>query len=169
MIRLSTTHLALPWPISCYVSKQLFSHIGPLDSHDEILLFQRRWRSSCHLILLTFRDSCFSDPPAAVFLAWFFKFPWKSSVFDFVPEPVRPDSNQNNISGVCQPVVSTVIHGIYRISGLTKLSRVLKLVMVAIVPQFVSTALPLVIILSICEIITICVFFLKYTYQKCSV
>lgn len=79
------------------------------------------------------------------------------------------DFCQNNLSWFTHERVISVSLVLIRISGLTKLTRILKLLLTAIIPQFISSELPLVIVLSVCELVTIFIFLFKYTYQKCSV
>lgn len=87
----------------------------------------------------------------------------------FVDTTVRVDFDQNYLSWFRYQRTITVSLILFRISGLTKLSRILKLLLIAIMPQFISSEFPLVIVLSVCELLTICMFLFKFTYQKVSV
>lgn len=54
-----------------------------------------------------------------------------------------------------------------RISTINKLVRVVKLNIIGLLPLIVHTQLVVVVVVALCQAISLCAFFLKFTYQKC--
>lgn len=74
---------------------------------------------------------------------------------------------ENNLFQFSDTRTGTVHVLLIRISTINKLVRVVKLNVIGLLPLVVQTQLVIVVVVALCQAISLCAFFLKFTYQKC--
>ena len=83
-----------------------------------------------------------------------------------IHKPKRPDSPEDNLLRVNYFGAGTVKMKLYRISVLTKLTRIAKLNLLVYIPLVLSDVLIYAIILAVVELFSIGVFCFKFTYKS---
>lgn len=80
---------------------------------------------------------------------------------------VPTHNRQDHLLQLSHPRTSTVLALSFRISTINKLVRVVKLNVIGLLPLVIPAQLIVVVVVALCQVISLSVFFIKFTYQKC--